>query len=295
MDTEKAVDLISEEVQSWLESIVGLLPNMAGAITVVIGFYFLARLSRVAVEKGLKKTKLNLGLVDLSAATVFIGVNIFGLFIALDILELEKTVTSLLAGVGVAGLALGFAFQSTAANYVSGIILAFRTPFRIGEIVKSGEVMGTVEKINLRSTAIKSFQGTEVIIPNKDVLQNPIYNFQKSGKRRIDLACGISYGDDLDKVKRLAVETIEKVGTIDQSKSVQFFYTGFGNSSINFLIFAWSKEIDQAGFLQTQSDMIIALKGCFDENQISIPYPIRTLDFGIKGGEKLNEMLKEEA
>jgi small-conductance mechanosensitive channel len=293
MDAEKALTIVSEELQVWLEDIVALLPNLALAIVVVIVFFFIAKLVRYAVTQTLSKTKINKGILDLAAATTYISVNIFGLFVALDILELEKTVTSLLAGVGVAGLALGFAFQSTAANYVSGVILAFRTPFHIGDIVKSSDVMGTVEKINLRSTVIKTFQGTDVIIPNKDVLQNPIYNYQKTGNRRIDLSCGISYGDDLEKVKQLSIKAIEKVDSIDQSKGVDFYYNEFGNSSINFYIFAWSKEVDQASYLKAQSDMVIALKQCYDENDISIPFPIRTLDFGIKGGEKLKEMLNE--
>jgi len=293
MDAEKAWNILSEEVQLWLEQMVALLPNFIAAVLVLILFFLLAKVCRYAVNKGLMRTKLNRGLVDLTSATTYILVLIFGLFVALDILELEKTVTSLLAGVGVAGLALGFAFQSTAANYVSGIILAFRAPFHIGEIVQSGDVMGIVEKINLRSTTIKTFQGTDVIIPNKDVLQNPILNYQKNGKRRIDLACGISYGDDLEKVKELSLKAIEAVDSIDQSKQIDFYYNEFGNSSINFYIFAWSKEVNQPSYLKAQSDMVIALKKCFDENDITIPFPIRTLDFGIKGGEKLKEMLND--
>lgn len=293
MDAEKAAGIFTEEIQSWIENLVAILPNLVMAIVIVVLFYFLARLGRLAVTKALTRTKINRGILDLAGATTYISINVFGLFVALDILELEKTVTSLLAGVGVAGLALGFAFQSTASNYVSGVILAFRSPFKIGDIIQSGEVIGIVEKLNLRSTVIKTFQGTDVIIPNQDVLQNPIHNYQKSGKRRIDLSCGISYGDDLDKVKEMSVEAIEAVESIDKDKGVDFFYNEFGNSSINFYIFAWSKQIDQASYLKAQSDMIIALKKCFDENGITIPFPIRTLDFGIKGGEKLKEMLNE--
>ncbi|MAY84316.1 MAG: mechanosensitive ion channel protein MscS [Flavobacteriales bacterium] len=293
LNTEKAIEILTNEVQGWMEGLVATLPNLVVAIVVIVLFYFLARISRYTINKGLTRTKLNQGLIDLASSTGYIAVNIFGLFVALDVLELEKTVTSLLAGVGVIGLALGFAFQSTAANYVSGMILAFRTPFHIGEIVQSGDVMGIVEKINLRSTTIKTFQGTDVIIPNKDVLQNPIHNYQKSGKRRIDLACGISYGDDLEKVKELSIKAIQSVESIDNSKDVEFYYNAFGDSSINFYIFAWSKGVAQGDYLKAQSEMIMALKKCYDENDISIPFPIRTLDFGIKGGEKLNRMLND--
>jgi small-conductance mechanosensitive channel len=190
-------------------------------------------------------------------------------------------------------LALGFAFQDTAANFVAGIFLAVRSPINSGDIVALDDVMGVVKKINLRATEITTFQGTLVVIPNKDVFQNPIFNYTHTGKRRVDLGCGISYGDNLDKVKEISLGAIKKTEGVLTDQPIQFFYKEFGDSSINFEVRAWISEIDQVGFLQTQSNMIVALKKAFDENDIMIPFPIRTLDFGIKGGEKLNTMLSE--
>ena len=107
----------------------------------------------------------------------------------------------MLAGAGVLGLALAFAFQDIAANFMSGIFISFRKPINIGDIVKIKDYMGKVTEINLRDSVIRTFQGQLVIIPNKDIFQNAIENYSMWGKRRIDLAVGISYGDDLDKVK----------------------------------------------------------------------------------------------
>jgi small-conductance mechanosensitive channel len=213
------------------------------------------------------------------------------------VLGLEKTVTSLLAGVGVVGLALGFAFQDISANFISGILLAFRTPFRIDDVIEANGIMGVVSRTNLRVTVIRTFQGQEVYIPNKDVLNNPIYNYSITGKRRIDLAIGISYGDPLSKVEKVVTETVKHIeGVVDPEKLI-FDYYEFGNSSINFMVRFWIEYPGSAehGFLAMRKSAIMAIKEAFDKHDITIPFPIRTLDFGIKGGEKLSDMVVQTA
>tara|TARA_B100001109_G_scaffold255864_1_gene261792 strand:+ start:2388 stop:3284 length:897 start_codon:yes stop_codon:yes gene_type:complete len=293
LDINTAYTLIRDKLILWIESLIAMLPNLALAILILVVFYFVAKAVRNLVGKMLSRVSNNKSLNNLIENIIYIIVIIVGCFIALDVLELEKTVTSLLAGVGVIGLALGFAFQDTAANFVSGIFLAVRSPIDSGDIVQVGDIMGVVQKINLRATEIHTFQGTLVVIPNKDVFQNPIYNYTHTGRRRVDLSCGISYGDNLEKVKKVSREAIEKAEGVIESSGVKFFFTEFGDSSINFVVCAWSKNVDQAGYLETQSNMIMALKDAFDENDIMIPFPIRTLDFGIKGGEKLKAMLSK--
>ncbi|MEQ8908320.1 MAG: mechanosensitive ion channel [Vicingaceae bacterium] len=291
IDIQGAYHLITDKLENWLETLIAMLPNLALAVVILISFYFLARIVKNIVGKMMHRVSGNLSLNHLVENIMYFTVIVIGSFIALDVLELEKTVTSLLAGVGVLGLALGFAFQDTAANFVSGIFLAVRSPINSGDIVKIDDVMGVVQKISLRATEINTFQGTLVVIPNKDVFQNPIFNYTHTGKRRVDLACGISYGDKLDKVKEVSLKAIENTEGVLKDQPIQFFYKEFGSSSINFEVRAWIEQIDQKGFLETQSNMIVALKKAFDENDIMIPFPIRTLDFGIKGGEKLKEML----
>lgn len=292
---QDAYSLVSDKITNWAEAVIRLLPNMVVAILIIIAFYFIAKTVRNFSGKLLNRAFENKSLNQLLQNIIYIAIIIVGTFIALGVLELDKTVTSLLAGVGVIGLALGFAFQDTAANFVAGIFLAVRSPIEIGDIVKSGDVMGTVHRINLRATEVRTFQKTHVVIPNKDVFQNPLYNYTQSGDRRVDLECGISYGDDLEKVKKVTVEAIKNTEGIIKDKGVTFFYKEFGGSSINFQVRAFTTDISQAGFLETQSNMIIALKKAFDENDIMIPFPIRTLDFGIRGGEQLKEMLSHSA
>lgn len=283
-------DKVIGKVDGWIDGFITMIPNMIAAIFLFLAFWLFAKLLRKISIKLFRKSSDNKALENLFGTFVYYTIMGLGLFIILEILQLGKAVTSLLAGVGVLGLALGFAFQDIAANFVSGIILAFRKPFLVGDIVKINDFMGPVDRANLRVTVIRTFQGQEVYVPNKEVLQSPIINFSKRGERRIDLAVGISYADNLERVKEIVLNTLHKLEGVIRKEDMIFTYTGYGDSSINFEIKFWIKYPDPPGFLNMRSNAIIAIKKAFDENDITIPFPIRTLDFGIKGGATLSEM-----
>lgn len=289
-DIRVSFDKITEKINSWIDAFISMLPNMAAAILLFILFLLMAKGTQKLFLRVFKRPSGNQALKDLFATVIYYSVLGVGIFIILGILQLDKTVTSLLAGIGVIGLALGFAFQDIAANFVSGIILAFRHPFTIGDVVKIQDYMGTVSRTNLRVTVVKTFQGQEIYIPNKEVLQNPIENFTKLGERRIDLTVGVSYGEDLEHVERVVLKTISDLDDVIRKEDMIFTYSEFGDSSINFDIKFWINYPNQPGYLNMRSTAVKAIKRAFDENDITIPFPIRTLDFGIKGGEKLSEM-----
>ncbi|RJE74111.1 mechanosensitive ion channel family protein [Reichenbachiella sp. MSK19-1] len=290
LNLEQPIEKVLNKLESWYEGVIAMLPNMAVAILVFILFLVLAKLSQKLFVKLFKKASKNKALESLFGTITYYTVLGIGLFIILGVLQLQTAVTSLLAGVGVIGLALGFAFQDIAANFVSGIILAFRKPYHIGDIVQVNGIMGTVARTNLRVTVLKTFQGQENYVPNKEVLANPIENFSILGERRIDLAVGVSYGDDLDKVEKLVSDTISELEGVIRKDDMIFDYEEFGSSSINFNIRFWTKFPNQPGFLAMRNKAIKAIKSAFDANDITIPFPIRTLDFGIKGGETLSQM-----
>ncbi len=150
--------------------------------------------------------------------------------------------------------------------------------------------MGKVVEVNLRDTVISTFGGQTVIIPNKDVFQNPIENYSYLKKRRFDLQVGVSYGEDLEKVRQVTLDAVKDIDGISKTFETAFFYESFGDSSINFSIRMWIDTAEQLEFKKVGSEAIISIKKAFDANGIMIPFPIRTLDFGIKGGEKLSEM-----
>lgn len=290
LDMNNAYDLVVGKLEAWLSTAIEMLPNMALALLVLILFYVVGRLLRNFVRTLLEKATTNKTVIDLAETVMSVIIIGIGVFFALSILNLDGTVTSLLAGAGIIGLALGFAFQDIAANFISGLLLSIRHPFGIGDIIKSNDYYGTVQKLNLRNTIIKTPQGQIVYIPNKVVYENPFTNYTKNYERRIDLECGISYGDDLEKVKKVATEAIESIEQRNSARDVEFFFKEFGGSSINFVVRFWVDFRTNPDFWAPQSEAIMVLKKAFDENDIMIPFPIRTLDFGIRGGEKLNTM-----
>jgi len=208
---------------------------------------------------------------------------------------LDKTVTSVLAGSGIIGLALSFAFQDLAANLISGFYMAAKNPFEIGDVIQVNDHMGTVKDIQLRSTLIETLDGNEVRIPNRILFENPLMNFYETKTGRIELKVGISYGEDLERVEKITLEAIQKLPIIIEDSKVEFIYTGFGDSSIDFQVMYWVPYDDYMQYLQGVSEGVKAVKKAFDENDIVIPFPIRTLDFGIKGGQKLEETLAEHS
>ncbi|MDR9364382.1 MAG: mechanosensitive ion channel family protein [Balneolaceae bacterium] len=290
LDMNEAYQIVAGKLETWLSATIEMLPNLALALLVLVVFYVIGKMLRKFVRTLLEKATTNKTVIDLAETVMSVLIIGIGVFFALSILNLDGTVTSLLAGAGIIGLALGFAFQDIAANFISGLLLSIRHPFGIGDIIKSNDYFGTVQKLNLRNTIIKTPQGQIVYIPNKVVYENPFTNYTKNKERRIDLECGISYGDDLEKVKKVATEAIESIEKRNQNRKVEFFFKEFGGSSINFVVRFWVDFRSNPDFWEPQSDAIIALKKAFDENDIMIPFPIRTLDFGIRGGEKLNTM-----
>ncbi|MEO9004820.1 MAG: mechanosensitive ion channel domain-containing protein, partial [Ginsengibacter sp.] len=172
---------------------------------------------------------------------------------------------------------------------MSGIFLSIRKPIHPDDVVKIKDFMGTVEEINLRDTVIKTFQGQMVIIPNKEILQSPIENYTLLGKRRVDLTGRVSFGEDLEKVKKIALDAVENIEGLSDDPTT-LFYTEFGDSSVHFVLRLWVDTAGQGSFLKVRSDAIVQIKKAFNENNVLIPFPIRTLDFGAKGGTPLQEM-----
>ena len=289
MDIQGAFELITSKLADWAREVIRLLPNLVlAAVILVLGIYA-SKWVRKLFRKTISRLVANEVLVKLFSSIfyiVLIGVVVFS---ALSVLNLDKVVTSVLAGAGIIGLALAFAFQDIATNFMSGIFISLRKPLHVGDIVNSKDYKGKVVDINLRDTVLQTFQGQMVIIPNKEILQNPIENFTMLGKRRMDLTVGISYGEDLNKVKSVTLEAVQGIDHTTDDE-IKLYYHEFGDSSINFTVRIWVDSAEQSDYWHVMDEAIIRIKNAFDKNDITIPFPIRTLDFGIKGGKTLAEM-----
>ncbi|WP_309477259.1 mechanosensitive ion channel family protein [Tenacibaculum aquimarinum] len=206
-----------------------------------------------------------------------------GLFIALNILNLDEALTSLLTTAGIAGAVIGLSLQGTLSNTISGIVLSFRERIKIGNWVETNGFSGEVIDINLKEFVIREADNNIVIIPNKDVLESPLKNYSLTTRMRVKLECGVGYESDLEKVETLTKETIAK--NFDQvlsNENVEFYYTEFGGSSINFLCRFWIDAENSLEKMIAKNKAIKEIKKAFDKENINIPFPIRTLQFDTK-------------
>ena len=289
---------IQEKIQMWYDQIIFLLPNLVLAILAMVGFVLFAKLLYRMMQKLSVKLALTYELTRLLANIVYIIVIGVGFFVSLGILNLDKTVTSLLAGAGIAGLAISLAFQNLATNFVSGIIISMRRPIAIGDIIESNDYYGTVRFINWRTTHLITFEGQYVHIPNKEIIEKPVVNFTKFGRRRVDLRVHISYAEDLEFVRDVTLQAMTNIPNRLEEHPPEVYYEEFDDSSINFVARFWipfGRETKNRDYKAAVSEAMIHIRKAFLREGITIPYPIRTLDFGIKGGGRFAEILDQKS
>lgn len=279
------------KLASWIDNIVLALPNLVLAALVLSISLFLARYLKKVVEKALSRTTANRAVTSLLSTLIVTVFLIISLFIVLNILNLSEAVTALLGTAGVVGLAVGLALQDPLINLFSGVVMSVRDFYKINDLIETNGYFGTIQRINLRSTVLLQPDGQQVIIPNKEVLQKPLKNFSQNGKRRIDISCGVAYGDDLEKAKKIAIEAVANSGMdIKETSPIELYFNEFGDSSINFTLRFWKNITHQTDYLAAQDTAIIAIKKAFDANGITIPFPITTLDFGVVGGVRVDDI-----
>jgi len=284
---------VIDKLQGWLDQFFLLLPNIVVAILILVIFHFLTQFLRKVLSTSMMRMSKNRTINEFVISMVSLVLFSIGFFIALEILQLYKLVTSLLAGVGIVGLAVGLAFRDVAANFMAGIYLAIKSPINEDDLIEYDDKYGTVKKIGLRAITLETLQGQDIVIPNRYIIENIYKHFTINSYRRVDLEVGISYGDDLENAEKVTLDAIKKIDYLLHNKPIDLFYTEFGESSINFIIRYWVRFGKEKDYLRALSDGIKNIKRAYDANGITITFPIRTLDFGIKGGKTLSEMLNE--
>ncbi len=273
MQITTLLDSLFATLRHWFETFGELLPNLAVALVVLLVFGYGSRHIGRVTRKLMRRVTTHATLSDLLGTIARVATLVCGLLIALGLLRLDKTVTSLLAGVGVVGLALGFAFQDIAANFMSGFIMALRPPFGKGDLVETGGQTGTIERIELRATLLTTLQGLSVIIPNKDVFQNPIVNYTRTGDRRMDLLVGVEHSAPLELVQSLAMTAARALENRNQAREPEVFFTEFIEDSVLVSVRVWLSSADERTFLDARSTAIVGLKQAFDAHDIAIFLP----------------------
>jgi len=291
LSLQKAVGQLITKLDGWATLTIKMLPNLVVAVILLVIIVKLSRPLAKLVARAVMRFSGYRHIARLTATMTRLAVITVGIILALDVLNLDRAVASLLAGVGILGIAFGFASQDIAANFMAGILLHFIHPFRIDDFIKSGEFLGHVETIDMRSTQIRNQQGQRITIPNKSILGNPLINYTISGERRVDLPWSLTQVEDLAKAEELAIQAVEALEWRIPDRPVELFYEKVGDYTIDFEIRFWT-DPEQRVYLTARSEAIKAIKRTFEEHGIPMPSPVRVLDFGIVGGTSLREQLK---
>ncbi|WP_299313920.1 mechanosensitive ion channel [uncultured Aquimarina sp.] len=279
-----------EKLESWLNSIVVNLPNILIAVLVFVMALIASKYISKLARKILNKSSLQPSMKSLIAKFISIAVVIIGLFLILGILNLDKALNTILAGAGVAGLAVGLALQGALANTYSGIILSYIKQIKFGDWIETNNFEGEVIDIDLRAITIKQVDNNLVYIPNKLVVDNPIKNYSTTAQSRVILECGVGYESDLRFVEKLTKETIvSNFEAVQKKNDVLFLWREFGDSSINYELRFWINSTSALEVAKAKSETMMLMKKAYDENNINIPFPIRTLDL-----PKGFELMKKE-
>lgn len=229
------------------------------------------------------------GKVDATLAN-FLGNVLYGVMLAIIVIsalgQLGVSTTSAAALLGGAGVAIGLSLKDQLSSFAAGVMLIIFRPFKRGDFIDAGGVMGTVEELKIVATILKSPNNQQVMVPNAEIWGSTITNFSARDTRRIDLAVGIAYDADMKKAKQLVMELIKADERILAEPAPWIGITELGDSAVTVTIRPWTRTSD---FWQTQCDLIEAIKEKFDANDIGIPFPQMDIHVSKDGGKSSGE------
>jgi small-conductance mechanosensitive channel len=188
------------------------------------------------------------------------------------------------------GVGIGFGLQNVVNNFVSGVILLFERPVRIGDRVQLDDLLGVVTSIGIRASNVRTFDGSDVIVPNGEFISARLVNWTLSDqKRRLIVPVGVAYGTDPEKVLEVLEQVARSHPEVLAEPAPELLFRGFGDSSLDFELCAWTESI--RGWLPVQSDLAVALNRALAEAGIQIPFPQR--DLHVRNVPELREAVAE--
>lgn len=244
-------------------------------IGLLIGLVFFARTLRTLLQsRVLSLTGLSLAAQDTIALITNYTIIFIGAIVLLQIWGLD--ITSLTVFAGVLGVGIGLGIQGIAKEFVSGLVLIFERPIQVGDFVEVGELMGTVERISVRSTEIRTLDRISVILPNSRFLESEVINWShRSPISRLKLPVGIAYGSNLTDAETALLKAAQEHREVLSYPVPQVFFRGFGDNSLNFELLVWIAKPEKQ--FQIKSDLYFRVDALFREYSLEIPFPQRDL------------------
>ncbi len=262
---EISADKIVELVQTYA------LPLLWAIVIFIVG-KIIAKAVSAGVGKAMLRSKVDETLIKFIRSLVYIAIMVFVIMAALA--RVGVNTTSFAAVVAAAGLAIGLALQGTLGNFAAGVMLILFRPFKAGDFVEAGGVAGVVEEIQIFSTKMKSGDNKEIIVPNGQIIGGTIVNYSAKEMRRIDMVIGVSYSDDLKKVRAVLEEILNADERVLKDPAYTIGVLELADSSVNFAVRPWVRTADYWG---TLFDLNETIKTRFDAEDICIPFPQRDI------------------
>ena len=259
------MEQIVAKLQEWI-ALYGL--KLVAAILILIIGRYAAKGIRVLIRRALQKAKVDDTLVSFVSSLCYVGIMAFVIIAALG--QIGVQTASFVAVLAAAGLAVGLALQGSLSNFAAGVLMILFKPFKVGDFIEGGGVTGVVEEIGIFTTELKSPDNKKIIVPNAKMTSDNIVNYTAKDVRRLDIVAGVSYGDDIDKVRKVLAEVLAKDDRILKDPAPTIGVLELADSSVNFAVRPWVKTTDYWDvFFATQEN----IKKQFDAAGISIPFP----------------------
>ena len=251
------------------------LGDILASIVVFYGALLVSRFIQFTLNEDIyPRLAIRTGRSSAISTLLHYGMLVLGFVFAAAALGFDANRFTLLAGA--LGVGIGFGLQTIVNNFFSGIILLTEQPIQVGDTIEMGGIFGEVQRIGIRSSTVRSFQGAEVIVPNADLISQQVTNWTLSDrKRRIEIPVGVAYGTDPDRVLEILTEVARNSDDVLPTPEPYALFSGFGDSSLNFELRAWTDDFDN--FLRVKSGISARIGGALKEAEITIPFPQRDL------------------
>ena len=272
------ISTLRDELQDMGTGFVEALPSIAIALFVILLTWIVARFAAKIADTLVGRTDIRASLKNLIDTLVKLAIWVTGLFIAAVIVIPSLTPASLLAGLGIGAVAIGFAFQDIFENFLAGVLIMVREKMRIGDVIECEGITGKVEHITLRETHVRKLSGELTVVPNSILFKNPVEILTDVDQRRHQVVIGVSYDTNLDHAADVIRRAVEGVDDVLASKGVDIFAQEFNSSSVDFLVRWWAGSTPRSGW-ESKDKVIRAIKSALDEAHIEIPFPYITHTF----------------
>ena len=255
------------------ESYIPIITSIVKALLIFIGSILIAKMLRKALVNTLQNRKIENEGGVLLGQLLYWSILSTGVIIALQQLF---DVSAFLTGLGILGFTLGFALQDITQNFVAGIILLIQQPFDLENFVSISNYQGTIKAIHMRTTEMKTLDGRFVIIPNAQVLSNPIENYSRAETLRVDIPVGVSYDTELNTARTAILEVLPEIKGYLADPEPLIIYDSFGASSIDMIVGFWISTSENNIF-DAKDEAVVLIKHTLDEAGVDIPFPITTV------------------